>query len=193
MKKKIRVGIDVDNVIVDFSEKFIYEFNRITEKNAVREDITEWDIELLFNEIYKDIDKTLIRKILLSPEMVEDIPYKEFSKEILLEIGKNKSIEIVIITALHDELIENRKAWFKKEFPELNYELHFEKIKSNVHLNNPIDYMIDDGLHNLEDLSKYIPRENCICIDEPYNKNSEYVTVKNLKEAYQYILQKENL
>lgn len=193
MKKKIRIGIDVDNVIIDFSEKFIYEFNRITGKNIVREDITEWDVESLFSKIYSDIDKNLIKKILHSPEMVEDVPYKEFSKEVLLEMNENDSVEIVIITAIHNELIEHRKLWFKKEFPELKCELNFEKIKSNVHLNNPIDYLIDDGIHNLDDLSKYIPKENCICIDEPYNKNTEYITVKNLKEAYQYILQKENL
>lgn len=193
MRRKIRVGIDVDNVIADFSEKFIEEFNRICGKNAVREDVTEWDVELQFSEIYKDVDKSLIKKIIYSPEMVEDINCKEFSKEVLLEMNKNESIEIVIITALHDEMIENRKLWFKKEFPELDCELHFEKIKSKVHLDNPIDYMIDDGLHNLEDLSKYIPKENCICIDEPYNKNSEYITVKNLKEAYEYILEKENI
>lgn len=191
--KKIRIGIDVDNVIIDFSKQFVEEFNRITGKNITRDDITEWDITELFNDIYDDIDKDLVDNILRSKNMVMGVPYKEFSRETLINMHENKNVDIVIITALHDELTEYRKLWFESEFPGLDYELHFEKNKSNVHLNNPIDYMIDDGLHNLDDLSKYIPEENCICIEEPYNNTSKYITVKTLKDAYDYILEKENI
>ena len=191
--RKIRIGIDVDNVIVDFSEQFVIEFNKVTGKNIIRDDITEWSVTELFSNLYDDVDEALVLDILNRPSIALEAPYKESARETLIKMSKNKNIEIVIITALHDELIEYRKFWFKKEFPNLNYELHFEQNKSNVHLNNPIDYIIDDGLHNLDNLSKYIAKENCICIEEPYNINSEYPTVKTLEEAYNYILQKENI
>lgn len=192
--KKIRIGIDVDNVIVDFSEKFVSEFNKVTGKNLTKGELTKWNLKDVVDELYAgEIDGEIANELLISGVLMENMPYKELAKETLLEMNRNESIEIVIITALHEELIPLRKQWFKEEFPDMKYELHFETTKSNIHLENPIDYLIDDGLHNLDDLSKYIPKENCICIEEPYNLNSPYITFKTLKDAYEYILAKENL
>lgn len=192
--KKIRIGIDVDNVIVDFSERFVEEFNRLTGKNLTRNELTKWNLKDVVDELYVDeINGEIANEILINGTLMHNMPYKESAKETLLEMSKNKSVEIVIITALHEELIPLRKQWFKEEFPNMAYELHFETTKSNIHLENPIDYLIDDGLHNLDDLSRYIPKENCICIEEPYNLDSSYTTFKTLKDAYEYILLKENL
>lgn len=192
--RKIRIGIDVDNVIVDFSEKFVGEFNRLTGKDLTRDELTKWNLKDVVDELYaNEIDGEIANEILLSGVLMDNMPYKESAKETLLEMNKNKAIEIVIITALHEELIPLRKKWFKEEFPYMQYELHFETNKSRVHLENPIDYLIDDGIHNLDDLSKHIPKENCICIEEPYNLNSSYTTFKTLKDAYEYILDKEKI
>lgn len=192
--KKIRIGIDVDNVIVDFSQRFVEEFNELTGKNLGREEITKWDLKEVVDELYKnEIYGEIANEILIKGNLIRNMPYKEFAKETLVEMGKNELIEIVIITALHKELIYLRKQWFKEEFPDMKYELHFETKKSKIHLENPIDYLIDDGIHNLDDLSMYIPKENCICIEEPYNIGCDYIKVKTLKDAYEYILNKENL
>lgn len=192
--RKIRIGIDVDNVIVDFSERFVEEFNKLTGKNLTRNELTKWNLKDVVDELYVDeINGEIANEILINGTLMHNMPFKETAKETLLEMSKNKSVEIVIITALHEELIPLRKQWFKEEFPNMAYELHFETTKSNIHLENPIDYLIDDGLHNLDDLSRYIPKENCICIEEPYNLGSSYTTFKTLKDAYEYILLKENL
>lgn len=192
--RKIRIGIDVDNVIVDFSERFVEEFNKLTGKNLTRNELTKWNLKDVVDELYVDeIDGEIANEILISGILMHNMPYKESARETLLEMNKNKFIEIVIITALHKELIPLREQWFKEEFPDMEYELHFEINKSKIHLQNPIDYLIDDGIHNLDDLSKYIPKENCLCIEEPYNINSEYNTFKTLKDAYDYILAKENI
>ena len=52
--RKIRIGIDVDNVIADFSQGFIEEFNRITSKTLKREEITKWNLDMLIEELYKE-------------------------------------------------------------------------------------------------------------------------------------------
>ena len=194
MNKKIRIGIDVDNVIVDFSKKFVDEFNNSTGKNLLREDLTKWNLKDVINELYNgEIDGEIANELLFSGVLMNNMELKDTAKDTLIEMHKNNLIEIVIITALHESMIEKRIQWFEEEFPDIDYELHFETKKSIVHKNNPIDYLIDDGLHNLDELSKYIPSENCICIEEPYNRNSRYITVKTLKDAYEYILNKENI
>lgn len=192
--KKIRIGIDVDNVIVDFSQRFVEEFNRLTGKSLTRNEITKWNLKDVVDELYvNEIDGQIANELLTSGILMQNMSYKETAKETLIKMSKNELVEIVIITALQKELIYLRKQWFKEEFPNMHYELHFESNKSKIHLENPIDYLIDDGLHNLDDLSKYIPKENCICIEEPYNLSCDYVRVKTLKDAYEYILSKENL
>lgn len=194
MSRKIRVGIDVDNVIVDFSKKFVDEFNNSTGKNLKREDLNKWNLKEVVNEIYSgEIDGEIANELLVSGVLTTNMDFKETARETLFEMHDNDSVEIVIITALHESLIESRKKWFKDEFSNIDYELHFETKKSIVHKNNPIDYLIDDGLHNLDELSKYIPVENCICIEEPYNRESDYITVKTLKDAYEYILDREKI
>lgn len=192
--RKIRIGIDVDNVILDFSEKFVKEFNKKTGKNLTRGELTKWNLKDVVDELYiGEVDGEIANELLLSSDLMDGMPYKELARETLIEMSKNDFVEIVIITALHKELIHLRENWFKKEFPDMKYELHFETEKSKIHLKNPIDYLIDDGVHNLDDLSNYIPRENCICIEEPYNLNSIYPTFKTLKDAYEYILNKEKI
>lgn len=194
MKKKIRIGVDVDNVIVDFSERFVEEFNKITGKKLTRNEITEWNIGNVVSRMYGDKKYgDIANEILVSENIMKRLSYKNNAKETLVEMSSNDLIEIVIITALNEELIPLREQWFKDEFPDIDYELHFEKNKSNIHLHSPIDYLIDDGLHNLDDLSKYIPKENCICIKEPYNVDSSYVIFDTLKDAYEYIIIKEDM
>lgn len=192
--KKIRIGIDVDNVIVDFSKRFVEEFNKLTGKSLSRNEINKWNLKDVIDELYvNEIDGQIANELLASGVLMHNMSYKETAKETLIKMSKNELVEIVIITALQKELIYLRKQWFKEEFPDMNYELHFEANKSKIHLENPIDYLIDDGVHNLDDLSMYIPKENCICIEEPYNKDCGYIRVKTLKDAYEYILNKENL
>lgn len=194
MNKKIRVGIDVDNVIVDFTSRFTEEFNKITGKTLNRNDLHKWNLKDVINELYNgEIDGEISNELLFSGVLFDDLRFKDNAKEALDRMNLNQSIDIVIITALDESLKEKRINWFKEELPHIKCELHFESKKSTVHEKKPIDYLIDDGLHNLDELSKYIPIENCLCIEEPYNKSSIYPRFKNLEEAYNYILKKENL
>lgn len=127
--------------------------------------------------------------MLFSGKLITDMKYKLRSREAILKMAKHNDIEIVFITALADELALIRKSWFDENFNDISYELHFESKKSKI----KIDYLIDDGVHNLDELSKHIPFENCLCIKEPYNNNSNYLKFDNLFDAYQYIVEKEKL
>lgn len=188
--KKIRVGIDVDNVVLDFTEKFIEYFYKETGVKMNREEIDDWNFKNYINKKYQGkIDGEIANRILLSGKMLMNMKYKNKSKEAILDMNSNKNIELVFITSLHSHLRTIRKNWFKENLKDINYELHFESKKSNVQ----VDYLIDDALHNLDELSRYIPHKNCLCIREPYNKDSKYLSFDTLYDAYNYIRKKENL
>lgn len=188
--KKIRVGIDVDNVVLDFTESFIECFYNRTGITMNREEINDWNFKNYIDKKYQGkIDGEIANQMILSGEIISDMKYKLRSKEAIIAMNNNKNIEIVFITALHSDLIKVRENWFNKNLKGIDYELHFESKKSNIQ----VDYLIDDGVHNLDELVKYIPFENCLCIKEPYNKDSIYLNFDDLYDAYEYILNKEGL
>lgn len=188
--KKIRVGIDVDNVVLDFTGRFIDCFFEKTGKYIDRNEINTWNFKDFVNEKFLgEIDGNIANEMLFSGELVTGMDYKLRSKEALIEMNNHNNIEIVFVTALHDDIIHIREAWFKENLNDINYELHFESKKSKIKM----DYLIDDGLHNLDELSKHIPIKNCLCIKEPYNNQTIYPTFDDLYDAYEYILSQEGL
>ena len=190
--KKIRIGIDVDNVVLDFTGRFIECFYQETGFILDRNEIDDWNFKNYIDKKYQydnNIKGDIVNEMLFSGKLITDMKYKLRSREAILKMAKHNDIEIVFITALADELAHIRKSWFDENFNDISYELHFESKKSKI----KIDYLIDDGVHNLDELSKYIPFENCLCIKEPYNNNSNYLKFDDLSDAYQYIIEKEKL
>ena len=189
--KKIRIGIDIDNVVLDFTGKFVECFEERTKIKLDRDEIDNWNIQDFINRKYNGkVSGNIFNEIHLEGVIVTDMNFKEKSKEALIEMHENKNIEIVFITALEEELAHIRKDWFKENLSNIiDYELHFETNKSKI----KIDYLIDDGVHNLDELSQYIPFENCLCIKETYNKDCKYLKFSDLYNAYMYILNKEKL
>lgn len=186
--KKIRVGIDVDNVVLDFTGRFIDCFFKKTGIYIDRNDINTWNFKDYIDDKFAGkIDGGIVNEMLLTGELVTEMDYKLRSKEALIEMNNHNNIEIVFVTALHKDITHLRENWFKEHLNDLNYELHFESKKSKIKM----DYLIDDGIHNLDELSKYIPTENCLCIKEPYNNQTIYPTFNDLYEAYEYILEQE--
>ena len=72
--RKIRIGIDVDNVILDFSEKFVKEFNKKTGKNLTRGELTKWNLKDVVDELYiGEVDGEIANELLLSSDLMDGI------------------------------------------------------------------------------------------------------------------------
>lgn len=84
-------------------------------------------------------------------------------------------------------MIPYRDKWFENNFKDCKFEIHYKTDKKDVE----IDYLIDDGIHNLDNVATVIGADNCLCIKTIYNKNSKYKTFNNLEEAIDYIKNKE--
>ena len=190
MKQKLRIGIDVDNVIADFSELFISEFNRLTNKNLSRKDLKIWNFKDAINNIYKgEINGEIANEILKDKSFFENLPLKEGALEGLRKLSENQDIDIVIVTALSKDMIPIRDLWIKNHLNEFKLEVKYETKKDNVKMN----YLIDDGVHNLDMLNPIIGADNCLCIAEEYNQDASYNRFNSLYDAVNYIFDKENI
>lgn len=187
--KKIRIGIDVDNVIADFEDLFVKEFNKMTKQNLNKKQLSQWNYKEAIRHIYNtNIYDEIVNKIINTPYFILNLKFIDNAKDVLRELYYSDDIEPVIITALTDEMMFYRNKWFKENLKDCDFEIHYRKDKRSVQ----VDYFIDDGIHNLDAVSTVIGADNCLCIKTIYNKNSKYKTFDNLEKAINYIKDKEN-
>lgn len=188
--KKIIIGIDVDNVISDFTTLFIKKFNEKTGENLKREDLKNWNLKQAINELYNGrIDGEISNTILLEEGFFSDLTLKNNSLNILKKISNNDLFEIKIVTAIYPHLTTIRDRWLKANLKDIKYSVFYESKKQNIKM----DYLIDDGIHNLESLEDIIGKDNCLCIFEPYNAGCKYNNFESLDKAILHILEKEEL
>lgn len=186
----MRIGIDVDNVIVNFNDLFIREFNRLSEDKLDEIQLTKWDFKERVSEIYNTNKyDELIDKILTSKEFFLNLEFLGNAKKVLEDLYYDEDIDPIIITAAPLDMKIYRDTWFNNNFENLDFEIHYETDKKKI----KVDYMIDDGLHNLDELSKVIGVENCLCIKSSYNYNDKYKTFDSLEDAISYIRLKEKI
>ena len=119
----------------------------------------------------------------LAPEYLSFLATFTSAPVLYVHGNHDDKYEVIIITALDSELTDYRDKWFEEQFPNDKFNIIYTHNKDEV----DIDYLIDDGLHNLDNLSKKIGNDRCICIDEPYNKSDKYPRFKSLKGAIDYI------
>ena len=187
--KKIKIAVDVDNVLSDFTTMFVKDFKKRTGLDLKKEDLTDWNYTECIKKIYKDFDENVSKEIIRNEENIKNLKMIEGAEESFKEICKNPNVEVRIITAVTPSLHKTRREWLERYFEKEEYELFFEYKKEKIEF----DYIIDDALHNLNGAATKIPIENCICIEHLYNKNDIYPTFKSLKAAIDYIIKKENL
>lgn len=186
-RKKIIVGFDADNVLLDFTSKFIEMFNKVSDKKIKKEHLTEWNFINCVNKLYGEKYCNLAKQIIDSVEFTENLTLKKNVYKSFKAICNDPYIKVLIVTALPIDLIPHRENCFNRLFKGLNYKVIYEKNKEKISLN----YIVDDGVHNLDSLSKKIPKENCLCIKELYNKDCNYNSFDDIRGAIQYIYNKE--
>lgn len=188
MKKTI-IGIDVDNVIADFTSEFINRFNSITKKSLKKDDLIYWNFKKVIYEKYNDISCDIANEIIDKDFILDLKPFKDVKKTLNL-LYENKDIEIKIITALKPELIKYRNKWFCDNFKNIKVNIYYEKNKNKI----DVDYLIEDSTDNLISVEEKIGSSNCLLIKHPYNANCNmYNKFNSLEEAVNHILQKEKL
>jgi len=182
--KKIKLGIDIDEVLCSTNDYFLEEFNKKHNTNFKKEDLTsykfsnfkEFKSEYIFNELMKHIENNLIKYNIL-----------ENSKEVLEKL-KTK-YELYIITSRWIKFKTKTIAWLNKHFKEnffkeiLIYNDEFEnKCKIDIAKKNKINILIEDAPEFIIKADK----ENLkiILMDRPWNRKIK--ENKNIKRVYNW-------
>ncbi len=182
-----RIAIDFDDVIFDFNRSFCEFSNLFYGTNINYEDIREFDYEKVWNISNDELHDRINRYY--------DSDYHKNAKpiyqanEILLKL-KDLNYEFHIITAREERLRSVIETWLKKNLPNIPFVIQFTnafskikgpfKSKSSVCKENGINIMIEDAIHNANELSKngikvYLP-------DRPWNQGKLPIGVERVRD-----------
>lgn len=152
MKKKLKIILDYDDVLVDCNAYAIERLNKEIGSKYTLYDITAWGL------LHSDIDKRLA--YYSDPEFIRNIPLMEGAVEFvkaLMEIS-----ELFIMTSVEPSCAGARVEHIMENFPDI--------MPSNILIGNRKDMMnadicLDDGFHNLENSNVTYP----VLFQRPWN------------------------
>jgi len=177
-ENKLKIGIDIDEVVADFMRKFLEFYNL---KNG--RSITPRDIKIyhLWENEFHNFGGSRESGIVL----VDEFHDSDFFDKIELIKGAKESIdelktrfEIVFISARAKRFEEKTNRFFKKYFPEDNFQICYSgdlhegsKSKAEICSELGVDVHIDDNQFYSKDIAdKGI---KVLLFDKPWNQNHE--------------------
>ncbi|MDB5254203.1 MAG: uncharacterized protein JWL80_269 [Parcubacteria group bacterium] len=171
------IGVDLDDVLLNFNDAFIEFHNLKYGSSYNRSDLTTF--HYMKNQWGIDIQESLKRldDFYRSEHHIKSLPV-DGSVDAMTELLKNNVIHIV--TASPEEFKENILAWLNVHFGDKFKNIHFirktifdgkAKNKRDICKELNIEVFIDDAIHNAEDIiSGNIP---VILLDTPWNQGYE--------------------
>lgn len=138
---KKSIGIDLDQVLNNLNKKWFQYYNEKYNDNLTMEAVTEWGItKFIKPECGNDIFK-----ILAIPGFFRDLEIQPNAQAVVEWLCSY--YDVYIVSAAHYAVCGDKGAWLQEHFPVIPYKnIIFCTNKSLVH----VDYLIDDGCHNLE-------------------------------------------
>jgi 5'(3')-deoxyribonucleotidase len=187
MVTKLKIGIDLDDVVFEFVKELINYYKEKTGNEILFENMNSYK----FSEV---IEMEHIQVEAMIKEMVENgknlrMELCEFAKESILNLASKNELYFITSRVYRENTLES----LEKYFSNINYELFFSsnpyvenegKHKGEICLDLGIDYMIEDSPeHALNCANSGI---KCFLIEKPWNENSEehenIIRVKDWKE-----------
>jgi len=163
-----KIGIDLDSTLNNLTDVWVDLYNKDYNDNLKY--FLTWDS-------HNDVKPECGRKIydyLLKPQLFFDLDINPNAQEIVNFLSKH--YKLYIITAYIPSSCVDKVNWVRKYLPELENDIVFINDKSILEL----DYLIDDGPHNLKTF-----KGTGIVYDRQYNKylGDKYPRVNNWKDV----------
>ena len=135
------IGIDLDDTLNCLCDSWIKSYNEEYSDNLPLSDIKTWDItKYVKSECGNDIFK-----FLFIPGFFKNLNIKPHAQQVVKWLCEN--YDAYIVSAAHYAVTGDKGAWLAEHFPFIKYQnVIFCTNKSLIH----VDYLIDDGAHNLE-------------------------------------------
>lgn len=195
-EKKLKIGIDIDEVVVETIKPFLNFFNNERKTNFKFEDFKSynwWEILPITKEEAFSLSDFFFES------HFEDIPFVEGAKEFIEKISE--SLEIVFITSRREKIKQKTRDFLKDNFFGLGYSLFFssewdkesEKDKGDICVGEGIGILVEDnGEHSLNYAERGI---KVLLFDKPWNQKIEHeniIRVYSWKEIYEEIIKIKN-
>ena len=178
MKRKT-FGIDLDDTLNNLCDVWLEHYNRDYKENLKKEDIKSWNIAS-----YTKIGDR-IYDYLLYPNFFQSLGIQPQAKEVTEWLSQY--FELYIVTAYHPATCYDKSKWVEKNLPHIpSRNIIFCNNKGLVHT----DFLLDDGLHNIEAYKKNNPRGFPIVFTQPWNLNvaEHYVRADNWEDVQNIVL-----
>ena len=168
------IGIDLDDVLLDFNNGFLAYNKDAYGICKTRNDIYTYDIEKVWDCSREEIMKRVFD--FYKTEAHARIPTVPGSSEAIRELAKNHTLHIV--TSRHNSIADITRSWIERHFPGLFKEIHFsngfstdegkKRGKADICRELGIEYFIDDALENARPIAAAgIP---VLLLDTPWNQ-----------------------
>lgn len=186
--KKLKIGIDLDDVVFEFVKGLIKYYKLKTGKELIFEQFQSYDISKTLNIPLEEVLQLVGE--MATPEFNLSMAFCEFAKESILKLSKNNDVYF-ITSRIHKE---GTKESLDKYFSEIYFELIFSsnpyaktlgKHKGEICLELGIDFMIEDSYEHAINCANFGVK--CFLLEKPWNVSSEkhenIIRVKDWKEV----------
>jgi len=191
MKKKI--GIDLDDVLLDFSGALIPWHNANYGTKYRYEDMTSYNLEDILQCPRYEIDRRMT-DFHFSEEHYNALPIPGAALA-LERLSQDHSL--IVITSKADEMRPSMEAWLAKHFPNLIESVHFtnhhlgdkskKRKKSDVCREEGVQIFIDDACIHVTDVADIC--EKVFLLDRPWNQEALHPAVTRV-HSWEDILKK---
>jgi len=191
MRKNI--GLDLDDVLLNFNDSFLDFHNNEYGTNYKREDITSYYIEDFWKIEVKEIQRRL-------GEFYKSVFHKNATPisgavEVVARLSREHNLHIV--TASPEEIKEEVEDWLSKHFGKRFSSISFTRktpfdksvlSKKKFCEDLKVDIFVDDALHNAEEIASLgIP---VLLLDTPWNQG---IVGPPIKRVYSWQEIEENI
>lgn len=182
----MKIGIDLDEVVVEFARGYLKLYNLKYKRNILFENIFSYNLweplGISREEVFQLADEYY------NSEDFESIEFIKDAKEALQKLSKNN--KLFIVTSRPVKIKEKTEIFFKKNFPFINFDIIHSgdlfdgqgKPKAEICMEKGLDVFIEDRKeYALECAKKKI---KVLLFDKPWNKNCK--TPENIIRVYNW-------
>jgi uncharacterized HAD superfamily protein len=195
----MKIGIDLDDVLVLFMEGFLDFLKKEKGMDYNEEDFIVYDFWKIFN-IEKEKSKELVHLFYDSKDF-DDLGVVEDAVDIIKRLSEKN--QIFFITSRHPKLREKTERFIKNYFLDMDFELYFSgdffkrgKTKSELCESLGISFFIDDNFNYVKEIAN--KEIKTFLFDKPWNRDEntqvheKIIRVKSWKEIFEKFKEIEN-
>ncbi|MBI2448408.1 hypothetical protein HYV44_02505 [Candidatus Microgenomates bacterium] len=185
----MRIGIDIDNVLCDFTRSFLTYTNEKMGASFRYEDVVQYALWTLWDGTMEE-GVALVKDFFSSRHARKMLPL-DGAQEAVKKL-RSSGHDLSLITSRFLEHRPITDEWLAKHFPDNPFlEIHFSdnihtkkerQTKADICRNLRVDTLIEDGAHYAIECAPVC--QQVILLDHPWNRNSSLPT--NVRRAYSW-------